>query len=153
MSYMDTIVVEKPAIIIDIGHAYTKCGFAGDYGPHSIISSKISHEIYRNQPIKIYDYKALIKYLSDETSSDFSQKESEVLREILIEFLYRIYYKLLNTNSRERKVVIVESILTPSFFRKTLADVLFKNFQAVSVLFIPSHLASLYTLGKSFFTA
>lgn len=144
---MDTIVVEKPAIIIDIGHAYTKCGFAGDHGPHSIISSKVSHEINRNQAIKVYDYKALIKYLSDETSSDFRRKESEVLREMLIEFLYRIYYKLLNTNARERKVVIVESILTPSFFRKTLADVLFKNFQAVSVLFIPSHLASLYTLG------
>ena len=66
---------------------------------------------------------------------------------MLIEFLYRIYYKILNANSRERKVVVVESVLTSTQFRSTLADVLFKNFQAVSVLFIPSHLASIYTLG------
>ena len=73
--------------------------------------------------------------------------EEETLKEILIEFLYRIFYKILNSNARERKVVIVESILTSSFFRKVLAEVLFKNFQTISVLFLPSHLASLYTLG------
>jgi actin-related protein 10 len=73
--------------------------------------------------------------------------EEESLKEILIEFLYRIFFKILNSNARERKVVIVESILTDSFFRKVLAEVLFKSFQVVSVLFLPSHLASLYTLG------
>lgn len=145
---MDALTTEKPAIVIDIGHAYTKCGFSGEAGPHSIIPSQVTHEINRNRPMQIYDYKTLIDRLSHETSApDSNALEGTCLRELLIEFLYRIYYKILNVNSRERKVVIVESVLTPSFFRKTLGDVLFKNFQAVSVLFIPSHLAALYTLG------
>ncbi len=149
MSYTEGLVSEKPAIIIDIGHAYTKCGFSGEVAPHSIIPSKITHPINRNQSKKIYDYKTLIKQLGSESLSNTSEKkQEETLRELLIDFLYSIYYKILNVNSRERKVVIIESVLTPTVFRKTLGDVLFTNFQAVSVLFIPSHLSALFTLGK-----
>ena len=150
MNYTEVLGTEKVAIIIDIGHAYTKCGFSGETGPHSIIPSRIN----RIQATNIFDYKALTKHLSDEdevltpSTIDIDRRESEVLKELLNEFLYRIYYKILNVNSRERKVVIIESILTPTLFRKTLGDVLFNNFQAVSVMFIPSHLAALYTLGK-----
>ncbi|CAF0719046.1 unnamed protein product [Brachionus calyciflorus] len=118
---------DKPAIIIDIGHAYTKCGYSAEPAPHAIIPTQVSQK-------KIFDYK------------NFSNS-SDTLKEMLIEFFYKIYYKILNTNSKERKVVIVESVLTPSEFRTILADVLFNNFQASSVLFMPSHMASTYTLG------
>lgn len=124
MSFLEPFA-HQPAVILDIGHAYTKCGFSGESAPLSIIPTRLVTK-QRN----IYDYNDL-----------------ETLREMLIEFLYRIYYKILNVNSKERKVVIIESILTPSEFRKTLAEVLFTNFQATSVLFMPSHVSSLYTLG------
>jgi len=144
MSFLDNVITEKPAIVIDIGHAYTKCGFAGENGPHTIIPSKI---IQNNVTIKIHDYKAHKK----SNSSNFNLKridiEEESLKEILNDFLFRIFFKILNSNARERKVVIVESILTDSFFRKVLADVLYKSFQVLSVLFLPSHLATLYALG------
>ena len=143
MSYLETIA-DKPVIVIDIGYAYTKCGYAGETGPHSIIPTKITKG---DKSINIFDYKSLV---STEPSSLANEiKEEECLKEMLIEFLYRIYYKILNSNSRERKIVIVESILTPFQFRKVLAEVLFKNFQAYSVLFIPNHLAALYTLGST----
>ena len=93
MSFIDTVVVEKPAIVIDIGHAYTKCGFAGENGPHSIISSKLIRDTLTNKSVKIYDYKSLLN------------NDEDTLKELLIEFLYRIYYKVLNANARERKVV------------------------------------------------
>ncbi len=146
MSYLDSVIIDKPAIVIDIGHAYTKCGFAGETGPHTIIPSRIYSS---NKPIKIHDYNKnqIYKQSSNNINLTKTNIEEETLREILIEFLYRIFYKILNSNSRERKLVIVESILTNSFFRKILADVLFKNFQVVSILFLPSHLASLYTVG------
>ena len=145
--YFDSLI-EKPAIIIDIGHAYTKYGFSGEHAPHSIIPTKLNQgTISTNfkKLISIYDYKDLLE--SNVLPSLKEKKEEEHLREMLIEFIYRIYYKILNANSRERKVVVVESILTSVQFRNILAEVLFKNFQAVSVLFIPSHLASIYTLG------
>lgn len=146
---MDTLANEKPAIVLDIGKAYTKCGFSGEVGPHSIIPTRSTHELTKNRTIKLHEYKALMKSKSgqDKSSAELDREETDILRELLIEFLYRVYYKTLNSNARERKVVIVESVLTSSFFRKTLADVLFKNFQAVSVMFLPSHLAALYTLG------
>jgi len=147
MNYFDSLI-EKPAIVIDIGHAYTKYGFSGEQAPHSIIPTKLNQGTIStsfNKLISIYDYKDLVE--SNVSPSTKETKEEEYLREMLIEFIYRIYYKILNANSRERKVVVVESILTSTQFRNTLADVLFKNFQAVSVLFIPSHLASIYTLG------
>ena len=146
--YLDSLI-EKPAIIIDIGHAYTKYGFSGELAPHSIIPTKLNQDNLLtnfNKKINIHDYKDLVK-TSVSTVDDKEAKQEECLREMLIEFLYRIYYKILNANSRERKVVVVESTLTSSQFRNTLAEVLFKNFQAISVLFIPAHLASIYTLG------
>jgi actin-related protein 10 len=76
-------------------------------------------------------------------------KDEEYLRELLIDFLYRLYYKVLNVNSRERKVIVVESILAPYLFRRVLNEVLLKHFQAISVTFISSHLASLFTLGAT----
>ena len=124
---------DKPAIILDIGKAYTKCGFSGESAPHAIIPTKVKLTS-TNQ--SLFDYKLLPNGVG-------------MLKEMLIEFLYNIYYKILNANSRERKVVVVESILTPSEFRNILANVLFNDFHAVSVLFIPSHLACTYTLGIS----
>lgn len=146
MSFLDNVIIEKPAVVIDIGHAYTKCGFAGEAAPHTIVPTKLTRD--KTKSINLHDYKSLIQPASSNNSNlSKTQIEEETLREVLIEFLYRIFYKILNANAKERKVVIVESILTNSFFRKILAEVLFKNYQTVSVLFLPSHLASLYTLG------
>ena len=119
--------IDKPAVVLDIGHAYTKCGFAGDHGPKCIIKS----EIYQNGCNK----------------NIFNYENQEELKENLMEFIYRIYYKILNINSRDRKVVIVESILNPTHIRKTITEILFKHFQVISLFFMPSHLAALYSLG------
>ncbi|RNA03717.1 actin-related 10 [Brachionus plicatilis] len=124
---------DKPAIVVDIGQAYTKCGFAGEPAPHAIIPTQVT---LNSECQSLFTYKLLPHGL-------------ETLKEMLIEFFYNIYYKILNANSRERKVVIVESILTASEFRHTLADVLFNDFHAISVLCIPTHLACTYTLGIS----
>uniref|UniRef100_H3BHZ1 Actin related protein 10 n=2 Tax=Latimeria chalumnae TaxID=7897 RepID=H3BHZ1_LATCH len=58
-----------------------------------------------------------------------------------------LYFRHLLVNPRDRRVVIIESILCPSHFRETVTRVLFKYFEVPSVLFAPSHLMSLLTLG------
>lgn len=159
MSFLDPLG-DKPALVIDIGHMYTKCGFAGETGPHSIIPSKlngnsISSNLSLGRPVNVYDYTLPGKKPSTaQSAGDFvkpteASKQETVLREILVEFLHKIYYKILNVNSRERKVIIVESILTPTTFRSVLSEVLLKNFQAISVSFITSHQAAMFTLGIS----
>ena len=120
-------LIEKPAIIIDIGHAYTKCGFAGEPGPFAIIATPRTSD-----GSSIFDLKS---------EDDVERKQT------LVDLIYRIYYKILNANTRERKLVVVESIFTPVTFRRVLAQILFANFQCLSVAFMPSHLSAFYTLA------
>ena len=42
---------------------------------------------------------------------------------------------------------MVESVLTPTEFRETLALVAFDHFDVPSLCFAPSHLLAIYTLG------
>lgn len=120
---------EKTAIIIDLGAAYTKCGFAGETGPRSIIPSEIRKP--GQQPTKVVQYNI----------------NTEELYVILKEFIHILYFRHLLVNPRDRRVVIIESILCPSHFRETLTKVFFKQFEVPSILFAPSHLMAVMTLG------
>uniref|UniRef100_A0A8C6SHS6 Actin related protein 10 n=1 Tax=Neogobius melanostomus TaxID=47308 RepID=A0A8C6SHS6_9GOBI len=120
---------EKTAIIIDLGAAYTKCGFAGETGPRFIIPSEIRKP--GQQPIKVVQYNI----------------NTEELYVTLKEFIHILYFRHLLVNPRDRRVVIIESILCPSHFRETLTKVFFKQFEVPSVLFAPSHLMAVMTLG------
>jgi len=68
---------------------------------------------------------------------------------LLTEFIYRLYYKHLLVNPKERRVVITESVFCPTVFRELLAKVLFIRYEVSAVLFTPSHLMALNTLGIS----
>ncbi|VDK21278.1 unnamed protein product [Taenia asiatica] len=121
MTICDSIIGEKTPIIFDLGAAYIKCGFAGEASPRFILPSLF---------IKL----------------DFS---SVNLYESLKELFYSLCYRYLLVNPKERRVVIVESIMTPTHFRQTIADVLFRHFEVPSILFAPAHLMALFTLGIS----
>ncbi|KAK2864086.1 hypothetical protein Q7C36_003240 [Tachysurus vachellii] len=121
---------EKTAVVIDLGAAYTKCGFAGENGPRFIIPSEIQRPGLQ-QPIKVVQYNI----------------NTEELYTNLKEFIHTLYFRHLLVNPRDRRVVIIESILCPSHFRETLSRVFFKHFEVPSVLFAPSHLMSIMTLG------
>uniref|UniRef100_A0A0B8RV54 Actin-related protein 10 n=1 Tax=Philothamnus irregularis TaxID=1899461 RepID=A0A0B8RV54_9SAUR len=121
---------EKTAVVIDLGAAFTKCGFAGETGPRCVIPSEIKKPGV-SKPIRVVQYNI----------------NTEELYSYLKEFIHMLYFRHLLVNPRDRRVVIVESVLCPSHFRETLTKVLFKYFEVPSVLFAPSHLMSLLTLG------
>uniref|UniRef100_A0A8D0HU06 Actin-related protein 10 n=1 Tax=Sphenodon punctatus TaxID=8508 RepID=A0A8D0HU06_SPHPU len=121
---------EKTAVVIDLGAAFTKCGFAGETGPRCIIPSEIKRPDVP-KPIKVVQHNI----------------NTEELYSYLKEFIHMLYFRHLLVNPRDRRVVIVESVLCPSHFRETLTRVLFRYFEVPSVLFAPSHLMSLLTLG------
>ncbi|TRZ16998.1 hypothetical protein HGM15179_010092 [Zosterops borbonicus] len=121
---------EKTAVVIDLGQAFTKCGFAGETGPRCIIPSEIKKPDI-SKPVKVVQYNI----------------NTEELYSYLKEFIHMLYFRHLLVNPRDRRVVIIESVLCPSHFRDTLTRVLFKHFEVPSVLFAPSHLMSLLTLG------
>ncbi|XP_059145787.1 actin-related protein 10-like [Physella acuta] len=120
---------EPKVIVIDIGVAYTKCGLAGETGPRCIIPSQCTNA--RTQQVKkIWEYTT-----------------TEELYELLKELLYTLIFRYLLVTPKDRRVVVVESLLCTSDFRDTLAKVLFKHYEVGSVLFASSHLLSMLTLG------
>ncbi|KAJ8390840.1 hypothetical protein AAFF_G00099720 [Aldrovandia affinis] len=121
---------EKTAVVIDLGSAYTKCGFAGETGPRCIIPSEVERPGHQ-QPIKVVQHNI----------------NTEELYSNLKDFIHMLYFRHLLVNPRDRRVVIVESVLCPSLFRETLTKVFFKHFEVPSVLFAPSHLMAVLTLG------
>ncbi|CAF0869647.1 unnamed protein product [Rotaria sordida] len=130
-SFIDSLAAnEKTAVIIDIGYAYTKCGFAGNAAPRHIIPTSVTMN-------------GNIQHVFDD-NSDLTN-----LRDRLTEFIRSIYYKYNIANCRERRVVIIESVVTPTRFRHLLAEILLKQFEASSLAFVPSHLGATYTLGRS----
>lgn len=48
---------------------------------------------------------------------------------------------------KDRKISIVESVLTPTVIRESIAKVLFYHFEVSSVLFLPAHLVAMSTLA------
>ncbi|XP_069684349.1 actin-related protein 10 [Periplaneta americana] len=122
-------LTEKQAVVIDIGAAYTKFGFAGESGPRCIVRTEI----------RCPETKQVKKVLN------YSSKEE--LYDLLVEFLHNLYFRHLLVSPKDRRVVVVESLLCPTVFRETLAKVFFRHFEVSSLLFVPSHLVSLCTLG------
>lgn len=122
-------LTEKQAVVIDIGAAYTKFGFAGESGPRCIVRTEV----------KCPETKQVKKVLN------YSSKGE--LYDLLVEFIHILYFRHLLVSPKDRRVVIVESLLCPTAFRETLARALFRHFEVSSILFVPSHLVSLCTLG------
>ncbi|PSN40530.1 hypothetical protein C0J52_12264 [Blattella germanica] len=104
---------EKQAVVIDIGAAYTKFGFAGESGPRCIVRSEI----------KCPDTNKVKKVLS------YSNEEE--LYDLLVEFIHNLYFRHLLVSPKDRRVVVVESLLCPTVFRETLAKVFFRHFEAM----------------------
>ncbi|KAG5448357.1 Actin- protein 10 [Clonorchis sinensis] len=124
------ILGEKTAVVFDIGSVYTKCGFAGETGPRFIFPTEITQP---NGQVKHF----------------LSLRTVKEKRKFLIIFLHQLYYRHLLVNPKDRRVVVVESILCTTKFRELLADVLYNHFEIPSALFAPAHLVTLFTLGLS----
>jgi actin-related protein 10 len=120
---------EKTPVVFDFGHAYTKCGFAGENGPRCVILSEVRRS-KTGKTVKLYDL-----------------SEADDLYGALVDFIHFLYFRHLLINPKERRVVIVESFLCTTKFRNLLAKVFFKHFEVPSILFAASHLMAALTLG------
>lgn len=118
------LISEKHAVVMDIGAAFTKCGYAGESAPRCIIPS-----------------------LTTEGRSLHDIPTSDELYNALVDFVHQLYFKWLLVNPKDRRIVVVDSILGSSRFKETLARVLFRHYEVSSILFAPSHLLPLFTLG------
>nr|XP_022903365.1 actin-related protein 10 [Onthophagus taurus] len=122
-------ITDKIIFVIDIGAAYTKVGFNGEFSPRAIIPTEVEYK-KTGQLRKIYDYES-----------------EEDLYDLLVDFIQMLYFKYALISPKDRPVIIVESLLSTTLFRETLAKVLFYHYEVSSILVLPSHLVSLATLA------
>ena len=120
------LISEKHPVVLDIGWFSTKCGYAGENSPRCIIPSKVG-----------------------DTWVHSISGDKDKLYSLLVDFVHHLYFKWLLVNPKDRRVVIVENLLGSSLLKDTLAKVLFKHYEVFSVLFVPSHLVALFSLGVS----
>jgi actin-related protein 10 len=85
--------------------------------------------------------------LTEQVFSYAEQRPASVLREIVVRFVYEIVYLHLMVKTTDRRVVVAESLVAPASFRGLLADVLFRHFGVISVLFVPAPLFTLLPVG------
>ncbi|RZF39159.1 hypothetical protein LSTR_LSTR005787 [Laodelphax striatellus] len=115
MPLYEASYAEKHAVVLDLGIRYTKFGFAGEDSPRCIIPTEIADPETR-QVRSIYSYK-------DETD----------LYSLLVEFIHMLHFKHLLVSPKDRRVLILESLLCPTVFRDVLAKVLFRHFEYTKI--------------------
>ncbi|XP_060531713.1 actin-related protein 10 [Cylas formicarius] len=126
---IESLSSEKLIVVLDIGTAYTKFGFASEFAPRYIIRSEVRCKT-TDRLRKLCDYES-----------------PEDLFNMLTDFIHMIYFKFALVSPKDRPVVIVESLLCPTLFRETLARVLFCQYEVSMILVLPSHLVSLASLA------
>ncbi|XP_034835799.1 actin-related protein 10 isoform X1 [Maniola hyperantus] len=123
------LIQEKQAVVLDLGTDYTKFGFTGEAAPRCIIPSQYWCASERRHK-RVYDYRT-----------------AEELYDNLVHMLHTLYFRHVLVNPKERKVVVVESLFTPTLFRETLAKVLFLHYEVSGVMWADSARLSALTLG------
>nr|XP_023025103.1 actin-related protein 10 [Leptinotarsa decemlineata] len=129
MPIFETLSSDKQIVVLDIGAAYTKFGFSGEFSPRTIIKSEVRCKTSK-QFRRVWNYKS-----------------AEDLYDLLVDFMHSIFFKYALVSPKDRAVIIVESLLCPTLFRETLAKVLFSHYEIAMLLTLPSHLVSLSSLA------
>ncbi|XP_046664022.1 actin-related protein 10 isoform X2 [Homalodisca vitripennis] len=124
-----SLLTEKQAIVLDLGTKYTKFGFAGEASPRCIVRSEVKCP-------KTGQVREVMNYT-----------DKDDLYGLLVDFLHMLFFKHVQLSPKERRLVVVESLLCPTIVRDTLAKVLFQHFEVCSLLYVPSHLVCLATLA------
>ena len=113
------VIAEKHAVVLDIGSAFTKVGYAGESSPRAIIR----------------------------TPPNLETLDKDSLGDSLVEFVHKLYFEILLVNPKDRRVVLLESLLGNTRLKDELVKVLFNHFEVLSILFAPSHMMPLFGLG------
>ncbi|VDP35853.1 unnamed protein product [Heligmosomoides polygyrus] len=112
----------------------TGVGYAGEFVPRAIIHSHLLDET-------IYE---------DADVASEGPRASRMSLARAVKFFRNIFNSYLLTMPRERRVVIVESLLTPTQFRETVCEALLGVLNVPSVLFIPSHLCATFPFNTEY---
>lgn len=124
-------------IILDIGLTHTKCGFNKDAVPLHIVPT----------PFKLTQY--IRDNITDLKSGTFADtfSDSQAVYQQVEEFLTQVFYHLLQTNPKEKAIVVLESFYGSRCLTECIAHCCFRSFKTTAVYLVLSNALPLYPTG------
>ncbi|CEM33419.1 unnamed protein product [Vitrella brassicaformis CCMP3155] len=122
--------VEKTCVVIDLGRAFTKCGFATEAAPRHIFRTP-----------------ELIQEVKTDTVTSTASFERWV--QVFEELFKNVFFFYLQANPKERRVIICDKVCSPRPMREAISKVLFEKLAVPAIHFVPDLLLPLYLTGLS----
>ena len=149
---------EKPAVVLDLGSSYLKCGFAGDSSPRAIVPSPVRDLLRATAPPTVAGLTRFTRHFSrvllqlaaytlrcrDGTAQPLTR---EGWLDVIAPLMQHIYFSVLRTKPDERRVIIIEDLVANTLMRSAIAHVLFDLLNVPSAAFAPSLVLALSTTG------
>lgn len=136
-------------VVLDIGTLYIKCGFSGEPRPRHIVPTWTRQRRSQGLEGEAYAVSGEFSELYGLDISTRSVSAYAAFEQRLARLLHDIYYRLLLTDPKSSKVIVLESPLLPICIKQSIAKVLFQKLQVPSISFTPSHLLALLTIGQT----
>ncbi len=148
------VPVDVP-IIIDIGEAYVKIGFAGDQIPRFVFPCLTGTEKYKSIMVDVGVARGKMIYVGDDCTKmrgvlkiSYPISRGSITQwESYYEILNHIFYNLLRINPAEYEVLYTEPINMAKETKDYIARVLFETHRVKKLMMIPSPLLSLFSVG------
>ena len=100
--------MSKPAVILEIGRSITRAGFSGEALPRCVLRTVVKSRATAKSPSRDVWEHVFVK-------KDNQSKQDEINTYMrVVDFLHMLFYKYLLVAPRERRVIVLVSILFPS---------------------------------------
>jgi actin-related protein 10 len=123
----------KPPVVLDLGEAWVRCGFAGEARPRRVVRSPLL------APQRAADATA--------AADDKGVLSRQEWVDLLSPFFCSLYTCHLQCKPRERGLVMCESMTLAAAAREAVAEVLFTHLQIPSLLLASGPAPVLYCTG------
>ncbi|MBD3186003.1 hypothetical protein GF325_04160 [Candidatus Bathyarchaeota archaeon] len=143
-------------VVIDIGEASCKVGFAGEMKPRETFPTIVGKEKYRSVMVDTSDH-VRTAYVGNDAAAmrgvlkiQYPISRGQVMDwNAFYEVLNHAFYNVLRVDTREHPIIYSEAILNPANLREHLAKVFFETFQTDAVVIFPSAVMALVNAGLS----
>eukprot|EP00741_Cyanophora_paradoxa_P006926 tig00001057_g6700.t1 len=138
--------MDAPAVVLDVGLAYTKCGFAGEAAPREVLRT-----FWRTSDGRRLDPHAVSSSSGEESEAGEGAHRGSAAEwtEAAEELLRHIFFVALQASPLEQQVVFCDHLALPSTLREALARALFDRLRVPSVVFVPGTGLPLYAYRLS----
>ncbi|CAD6193526.1 unnamed protein product [Caenorhabditis auriculariae] len=125
----------KSPVVIELGARTTKIGLAGDSSPRSIFRTEFVDE-------------NSVKFTSVQLLSPRSSRLDPNGYNALVKFIKNIF-DVLGTMPKDRRVIVLENVLTETSFRVKLSQIILEVLQCPSIWFVTSHLCATFPFNTA----